>query len=283
LRKNYVASERMERHGLRTGLKCEPLMVCPQELYSTEAMRAFSDSRKFQGLVNTGCLPRNPVDRRVCAADLLLPAQDALFGFPVFKRHYWKDMSVFAMALFLGKPAILVEHHEFFRDGVANLEAFVSGLGTLRPDLKWTPMREVAATTELRREVSCSRREVRFFTDTFQLEQSEPTEMAYSLTRRVPESASVDQVLFRGQSVPFRRRNGFIQFEVRVDRPEVCRIQVETNPVPPSKAYSTGWRYQGGVAVRRGLSEVRDNVISRNRVALALGRRLMRSLRQTAD
>ena len=117
LSRNFVARQRMEQHRERTGLASEPLMVCPQEQYSLEAMRAFADSRQFIGVVCTACMPRNLAAPGICGADLLLPAQDSFFGFPVFKRHYWTDMSVFAMALFLGKPAILVEHHEFFRDG----------------------------------------------------------------------------------------------------------------------------------------------------------------------
>src|SRR5206468_5752393 len=100
--------ERMDRHADRTGLRCEPLMVCPQEQYSLEAMRAFSDSRQFIGLVCTACMPRDMTAPELTGADLLWPAQDLFFGFPVFKRHYSGDMSVFAVALFLGKPAILV-------------------------------------------------------------------------------------------------------------------------------------------------------------------------------
>src|SRR5439155_24799704 len=98
-------------------------------------------------------------------ADLLLPAQDSFYGFPVFKRHYWNGMAVFGMALFLGKPAILVEHHEFFRNGSAGAEEFAQRLAELRPDLKWKSLSETVTRTHARRRVSKNKLEVRFSPD----------------------------------------------------------------------------------------------------------------------
>ena len=86
LRKTFVARERMERHHSRTGLSCVPLMVCPQERYSLETMRALADGRQFLGLVNTACIPKDMSDPGVCGADLLLPAQDSFFGCPRFQE-----------------------------------------------------------------------------------------------------------------------------------------------------------------------------------------------------
>ena len=280
LRKNVVARERMERHGQRTGLGSEPLMVCPQEQYSLEAMRAFSDSRQFLGLVNTACIPRNLTTPQVCAADLLLPAQDSFFGFPVFKRHYWQDMSAFAMGLFLGKPAILVEHHEFFRHGPAGVEEFVLRLAEIRRDVEWTSISETATRTHLQRRVAEGRREVRFFTDTFQLEHglAEPSE--YQLFRRMPDTTAVKRVVVNGKGAPFSRDDGYLTFEVRADRAQVLNVQVVVPPVEPTKAYSYELKYQASVACRRGLSELRDNVIARNPFALKVATVLMKSMRQ---
>ena len=216
LRKNFVAWQRMKRHRKRTGLGSEPLMVCPQEQYSIEGMRAFSDSRQFLGLVNTGCMPRNLATPQICGADLLLPAQDSFFGFPVFKRHYWGEPSVFAMALFLGKPAILVEHHEFFREGPAGVEEFVARLAKLRPSLRWTSLYETVTRTHLRRRISNASREVRFFTDTFHLEHGDEQPSEYRFTRRVPKTTSVRRVTVNGCDTLFDRDNGNLTFQVPV-------------------------------------------------------------------
>jgi hypothetical protein len=282
LRKNFVARERMECHGRRTGLPTEPLMVCPQERYSLQGIRAFADSRQFLGLVCTACMPRNLDSPKISGSDLLLPAQDAFFGFPVFKRHYSGEMSVFAMALFLGKPAILVEHHEFFRNGPSAAERFVSNLAQVRPDLKWNSLVETIMRTHARRRVSKDKWEVRFFTDAFQLEHTIPEPTEYRLLRRIPEATVVERVMVGGNELPFSRQNGFLAFTVTAHQPQALSVRVEVAPIKPRKAYSLGVRYQTLVALRRGLSELRDNIVARNRFALKTGRFLIKSLKQTA-
>ena len=281
LRKNFVARERMDRHDRRTALQTESLMVCPQEKYSLQAMRAFSDSRQFLGLVCTACMPRNLTSPEISGADLLLPAQDSFFGFPVFKRHYWNGMGAFAMALFLGKPAILVEHHEFFRNGSAGAEEFVRRLAELRPDLKWKPLIQTVTQTHARRRVSLDTWEVRFFTDAFELECGQDDPAKYRLLRRIPEATVVERVLVNGKEVPFSRENGFLTFEAHAHRPQTLVVQVEVAPIKPTKAYPSGVKYQVSVALRRGLSELRDNVAVRNRFALRAGRLVIKSLKQT--
>lgn len=281
LSKNFVARHRMERHRERTGLGIEPLMVCPQEQYSLEAIRAFSDSRQFLGLVCTACMPRNLAAPQLSGADLLLPAQDSFFGFPVFKRHYWNGMGAFAMSLFLGKPAILVEHHEFFRNGSVGTEEFVRRLAELRPGLQWTSLVQTVTSTHARRRVCEGRWEVRFFTDIFHLEHGleEPTH--YRLLRRIPKATVVKRVLVGGKEVPFSRENGFLTFETHTHHPQTLFVQVEVAPIKPTKVYSSGVKYQASVALRRGLSELRDNIIARNRFALRAGRLVIKSLKQT--
>ncbi len=283
LQKNFVARQRMDRHARRTGLGSEPLMVCPQEQYSLEAMRAFSDSRQFVALVCTACVPRNLPAPQIRGADLLLPAQDSFYGFPIFKRHYWNGMAVFAMALFLGKPAILVEHHEFFRNGSAGAEEFAQRLAELRPNLKWRSLAETVTRTHVRRRVSKNKQEVRFFTDTFHLEHELEQPMEFRLLRRLPETTHVECVRVGGRDVPFTREDGFLAFETHVDHPQTVSVQVECRSVKPTKSHSPGVKYQASVALRRGLSEFRDNIIARNRVTLRVCRRLMRSLKQTAS
>jgi hypothetical protein len=283
LGKNFIARRRMEQHRQRTGVPSEPLMVCPQEQYSLEAMRAFADSRQFAGLVCTACMPRSLNSPQLTGADLLLPAQDSFYGFPVFKRHYWSGMAVFAMSLFLGKPAILVEHHEFFRDGSVGAEAFARHLAELRPDLKWNSLAETVMRTHVRRSVSKSKKEVRFFTDRFYLEPKFEQPVELRLVRRLPETIHVERVCVGSREVAFSREDGFLTFETQLQCPETLTVRVDVAPIQPVKCYAPGVKYQASVALRRGLSEVRDNIIARNRTALRVGQRLMKVLKQTAS
>lgn len=280
LNRNFIASRRMERQRERFGIGTESLMVCPREQYSLEAMRAFADSRQFVGLICTACMPRNLTAPQICGADLLLPAQDSFYGFPVFKRHYWNGMAVFAMALFLGKPAILVEHHEFFRNGPSGTEEFARRLVELRPDLKWRSLAETVTRTHTRRSVSKNKQEVRFFTDTFHFEHELEQPMEYGFLRRIPKTTHVEFVRIGGKEVPFSRDDGFLRFETHAQHPQTLAVQVKVVPVEPTRSYSPGVRYQASVAVRRYLSELRDNIVARNHFALRASRFVMTSLKQ---
>ncbi len=263
LRKNFVATERMKSHARRTGIEAEALMVFPQEKYSIEAMKALSDSRQFLAAVCTACMPRNLTKPMLRGVDLLLPAQDSFYGLPVFKRFYWGDMSVFALALFLGKPAILVEHHKFFRDGPAGAEEFTRRLAELRPDLRWRSLSETVKRTHARRRLPDGTYEVRFFTDRFILEHQHQNPTTYRLLRRVPETSTVNRVLVRGEPVAFSRLDSFLRFEVHAHHREALAVSVEVEPILPTERYPTGIKYHTSVALRRILSELRDSFAAR--------------------
>ena len=278
LGKNIVAVQRMEHQRQRTGMPYESVMVCPQEKYSLEAMQAFSDSGQFLGLVNTSCIPRNLVSPQVCAADLLMPAQDSFYGFPVFKRHYWTDMSVFAMDRFLGKPAILVEHHDFFRNSCAGVENFVAELSRLSPSIEWKPVSDLVTKTHSRRRLSGTEWELRFFAKKFHIADTEEG-VTYNLRKRLPESTIVRHVVVNGVQVPFSREPDAIVFNVHARTPQAIRVEINTTTMRPSRAYSFGLKYQTRVALRRILSEFRDNVISKNRYATQFGKFVMSAMK----
>lgn len=284
LTKNFLARQRMQRHTERTGLECEPLMVCPQEQYSLEAMRAFADSRQFIGLVCTACIPKNLSSFETCGADLLLPAQDSFFGFPVFKRHYFEDgLFRFAMDLFLGKHAILVEHHEFFKNGPENAEKFVEWLANVRPDIQWTSLARIASGTHLVRHCAENEREVRFFTDAFNFEHKSEKALTYRFSRRIPDTAAIRHVLINDAPMDATQKNGYLSFEIQTSQPQTLRVQLDICPRKPLRLYTFGIKYHASVACRRFLSELRDNVIVRNATALRAGRFLARTLRQTSN
>lgn len=279
LAKNMIAVERMERHRQRTGLPYESIMVCPQEKYSMQAMKAFADAGQFLGLLNTSCLPRNPISPQVCAADLLVPAQDSLYGFPVFKRHYWHNMSPFAMDRFLGKPAILVEHHDFFRDGCAGIEHFAEQLSRLKPAVQWKPVSEIVVTTHSQRRVAEAERAIRFFATKLRFTHSGEA-VTYHFSKRLPDSIAVRAVLVDGMPVPFSREADTVTFDLRRNSSQTFNVQIESpGAIAPSKAYHFGLKYQARVAVRRVLSEFRDNVISKSRCASQTSSTLIRAIK----
>ena len=128
--------------------------------------------------------------------------------------------------------------------------------------------------------VSEGRWEVRFFTDTFHLEHGREEHVEYRLLRRIPEATVVQSVLVGGKQVPFSRENGFLTFETYAQRPGTLLVRVDVAPIQSTRVYSFGIQYQGSVALRRGLSEFRDNVIARNSSLMRTARRGLENFRK---
>lgn len=282
LAKNRLAIERMNRLRARQGIDFEPVMVCPQEECSVAAWRAFADSPEILAMINTGCMPRDLPRPQLCGADLLTPAQDSFFGFPVFKRYYSGNFAPFAMALFLGKPAILVEHHEYFRNGPGGVERFAAQLRRINPSLRWLPLSQTVIETHWRKELSPECTAIRFFSRKFRFSHSAPAMHRYELQKRVGTEPSVSRVLVNGRDTPFETRMPFLTFQIVASRSEEFHIELEFTPVTVNPRRNFGWRYNAGVALRRAMCEFRDNVIVRHPRTLRLGRKLAGRLRLTA-
>jgi len=270
--KNRVALERMERLVRRTGIPFASVMVCPQEQCSREGWRSFADTPGLLGMVNTACLPRNTPNDRVAVVDLLQPAHDRYFGFPIFKRYYPGDWAQFALTAFLGRPAILVEHHDFFRQGLGGIEDFVVRLRGISPRVQWRPMADLVTTTHQRRRGAEGRLEVRFFTDRFRFEPL-GAQGPVAFRRYVETVEAVEAVLVDGSPVPFTLEGPFVGFTL--ERAEAREIEVRLCRPRPRRVYSHSAWHQGGVVVRRILSEFRDNLLARSPRAAALGRGLV--------
>lgn len=271
--------KRMDHHQEQTGMGWDPIMICPREEYTVEALQALADTGRFLGLVNTGCIPRNLNFEHVRGVDLLLPAQDSFFGFPIFKRHYWSDVSVFAMAAFLGKPVILVEHHDFFRDQNRAFKEFVAKLNTACPTVQWSGLADLARQTCLCRRVSPEAMEVRFFTDEFLMRNPTPHPQVVRFRRRLPPDRVIESIMVNGLKVTVAREGEFICFETILGGNSTATVQLHrcTSPIPDGN--SRGWTYDVGIAIRRLLSEARDNWLSRNQILLNAANRLVKLVR----
>ena len=142
-----LALTRMEKHRERTGLPFERVMVFPQGRFSTSAILALR-ANQYLAAVNTTCFPSDDVPERLRMADFLRPAITQFYGFPIYQRRYPKRLIDSAFDIFLGKPALLVEHHQYLGDGCKKLEEYVRAMHRIEPELSW-PTLFVTACAEL--------------------------------------------------------------------------------------------------------------------------------------
>jgi len=88
------------------------VMVFPQGKFSSVSLGILK-SHNYLAAVNSTSMPYDlPDSHGLTLADLLAPAVSRYGDFPLFMRRYPGNLADFAFDLFLGKPALLVEHHD---------------------------------------------------------------------------------------------------------------------------------------------------------------------------
>jgi hypothetical protein len=273
-----IAEKRMKLQYETTGLRCDKVMVFPQSDFSAEAMHVLK-SRNFSAAVSSAW---HPLGQPVLPplGDLCQPAMVRYGGFPLFGRNsarYTRSQDV-AFNVFFGKPTLTGEHHDTF-ENVQSLVEAVGRINAVAPGISWSNLETVASRSLLQR---------RALDGTIQIR-------AYSSTAAiVNDSRSIEQFSIKwgqpDQSSPFERvlREGTPFPGVEVDDAGICAIA----ELPPGSsqtfsvvyrnghatAESLGFRWDSKAFLRRRLSEVRDNYLSKHQNALRLAKTLQRRL-----
>jgi hypothetical protein len=260
--KSGVALERMRQHQARTGLQFEDVMVFPQGWFSTDAILALR-ATNYLAAVGTTRFPTDCAPGTLTLGDFLRPAVTRFHGFPLFQRRYPRRLIDFALDLFLGRPALVVEHHEYFRHGVEELERFVSGLRGLEPTLTWPTLSSQLTRSCIMRTLSPRSVEVQFFTRRYHLDNPHHTRRHFRLRKLEPDPSTIGTVLVDGIKVPFAFDDTSLVIELEADPGETKCVEVIDHARPSPDAPSMGLSYHVGVLARRRLAEFRDNTLAR--------------------
>jgi len=280
-RRATLAVQRMEALSRRAGAPFDRVMVFPQGLFSKAAPAALRASG-YLAAVNSSCVPVDS-DPSLHLRDLLRPAVTRYGGFPVFGRRDPGPVVDFAVDLFLGKPALLVVHHEDFRAGYGRLESLVAQLHKVEPQLGWPPLGSLLSASSLQRQTRDGCMEVEFFTAAYRMAAAQGRPAQIVLRRYEPTPHLVVGVLVDGTSAPFSFEGEYLLLELDLDPNAPHVIQVLDAPRVGTRPAGFGLKHNAGVAARRALSEFRDNVLSRHDAAARFARTVARAMRLTGD
>jgi hypothetical protein len=277
-----LAVERMRRHRTRTGLQFEDVMIFPQGWFSRDAIRALR-ATDYLAAVGTACFPTDSGSGALTVRDFLRPAITRFHGFPIFQRRYPGRMVDFAVDMFLGRPVLVVEHHQYFRQGFEELEKFVAGLRDLEPSLAWPTLSSQLSRSCIMRTVSQRSVEVHFFTRRYRLESRQQDRCLFRLTKFEPDPSAVSAVLVDGISVPFALNDTSLVVEFEADPGETRCVEVIDHARPAREARSMGLGYRVGVLARRSLAEFRDNTLAKRPRLLRAATVVARALGVTGE
>lgn len=271
---------RLTQHEQRTQMSFEKVMVFPQGHFSKAGIRAL-ERNHYLAAINTTCFPTDSAPDELRIKEFLRPAVTRFDGFPIFQRHYPNRLIDFAFDLFMGKPAFIVEHHPYFEDGGAALERLVQELYKMEPNLSWPSLTSQIERGCLLRQRNDAEFDVKFFTRVFIVENEQPTKARFYLEK--DNLTDVRAMLVDGEPAPFALNEGALKLELELEPGQSRKIEIIDHPRQLSKIRNFGFSYNARVFLRRGLSEFRDNTLSKHPGILKSAKRIAKRLRVTGD
>jgi len=257
-----LALDRMRAHTQRSGVPFDAVMVFPQGLFSAEALQALAASG-YIAAVNTDLCPANR-PQVLPLKNLMDVGVTECADLPLFGRHYPNDPAEFAFDLFLGKPALVVQHHGYFREGYEELVAFVERLNDLDGRLEWNNLATICTDACLKKVTPKGDIHLRFFTNWFSVANTEPQPRKYVLFQRRNAETSVRSVTLNGSLCARELNGGSLTITVRLEPGQSADIRIDAGSAAVAAAPKTTTMHAAGVLIRRLLCELRDNHLEAN-------------------
>jgi hypothetical protein len=255
--KARLALARMRAHHQLSGVPFDDVMVFPQGRFSPEAVAALKASG-YLAAVNGSACPSTMIEA-LTLRDLLEVAVTRFSDFPVFSRRYPRDLAEFAFDLFMGKPALAVEHHGYFRNGYEPLETFVERLKSLDERLEWTNPVTICSRACLTRAAGRGEVHVRFYTSRFWLKNNGTQTQRYLLLRRQRLDDN-SRVTLDGHDWHRELDDDDLKVRVSLNAGQSAEIRVLSDACDSAGlAWKPTEAHNARVWIRRFLCEIRDN------------------------
>src|SRR5205823_3391617 len=225
--KTRQALDRMNRHESITGICHDRVMVFPQGIFSEAAMSALKHSGLIAA-VNSDVISLDSQPRAVTISEVWDIAVMGYSDFPIFTRRYpWEGIANFAFDVMLGKPAIVLIHHDYCSDHCARLIDFIEGLNALKCPLTWSSLGEVVRRSYRQREVSPDVVELEMYGTELRIENRSGRRKRYLIRRRESEPSGIKEVRVGSEEMVWNFHDVRIDFEVELDPGESRIIAIK--------------------------------------------------------
>jgi len=275
----HLATHRMRTHEQLTGVPYDEVMVFPQGKFSSTSLGVLK-GHNYLAAVNSTAIPYGLSDAHgITVADLLAPAVLKYGGFPLFMRRYPGELADFAFDLFLGKPAILVEHHDYFKDGYDRIRAFTTQINSLSQKLQWMGVGQLIKRTCLQKTISHDTIACKIFANIQVLHNPAPVPKRFLVTKSEDDNVAVHRVAMDGKPHPFIIDGGRLQLTVDIPPARTIEMKIEyasPHRLDKSRDMQT-LGYHLKVYLRRHLSEVRDNYLCGHGKLISLAYRIKKT------
>jgi hypothetical protein len=270
-----IAEERMKVHEEVTGLHCDRVMVFPQDNYSVEALEVLK-SRNFHAASSSPIPVGEPVSLRI--ADVAQPAVLRYGGIPLFTRNFIRDTQSqdIAFNLFFGRPILIGEHHDTFKHPGSLLEV-VQKINSIAPGISWSNLESVVDNSTVKRRRPDGTVEVRPYSSNVVIANDCASVERFSIQwGQFGKCSLSEQVLRDGTRFPgFEFDDTGIRVLAELP-PGASQIFSVVSRNDHAARGNPGFMWDAKVFLRRRLSEVRDNYLSKNQHVLTAAKALQR-------
>ena len=255
------ALERMNTHQSMTGIRYDRVMVFPQGIFSEAAMKVLKQTDLIAA-VNNDVISADP-HRRAVSLNELWDIAIMDYGFPLFTRRYpWEGIENFAFDALLGKPAIIIIHHDYCSDGCLRLIEFIDRLNSLKYPPTWRSLGETVRRSCRQREASSNEVEIEMYAAELLLDNHSSQPKSFSIRRRENEPSVIHEISDECGPLTWNFANNHINFEVGLSRGQSKVVQIKYHFLDLDGCDGDDLRYRVGAMLRRYLCEIRDNYVT---------------------
>jgi hypothetical protein len=267
--KAQQALKRMNRHESITGIRHDRVMVFPQGIFSEAAMSALKRTDLIAA-VNNDVICADSHSRAITVSDVWDIAVMRYSNFPIFTRRYpWEGIENFAFDALLGKPAIIVIHHDYCSDHCVRLINFIQRLNALQCAPTWRGLGEVVRRSCSQREVSPGEVEVEMYGTELRIKNCSEQPKRYLIRRRESEPSAIKEIRAESKQIAWESSEGHVDFEIEVNPGQSRTVSIRFHDLSGNGRYRENAGYKVKAMLRRYLCEMRDNYITTTKLRLA--------------
>ena len=257
----WEAVRRMSLHEQRTGLTHDRVMVFPQGIFSEQAITELKHAG-FNAVVNTEVHSNLSGQHKLRISDLWDVAVMSYGDFPIYSRRYpAQGIENLAFDVLLGKPCLVVIHHDFCRDGYVQLAKFIDQLNALKVSLAWRRLDEVVRRGYRQRELSSDCVEIEMYGSELLIENSSGRARSYSVRRHECEPNGIEGLYAGSRHVPWNAAENHIEFKVDLAPGESMLLRLLFKAAGDVAQGPQNLAHNAKALLRRYLSEARDNYL----------------------
>jgi len=259
-----LAQSRMRNHEIRTGIHHDPVMIFPQGVFSSGCPEVLKRNG-FLAAVNTEIVPVDSDNAGTRISDVWDVAIMRYGSFPIFTRRYaHHGLENFAFDLLLGKPCLIVSHHEFFKGNCAELMELIDKLQSLNCRLRWRPLGDIIRRACRRRVKEEGLEEVEMYGNELVIDNSSDQATSVHVSKRESGTNFVTEVQCDQKPIMWTTMSERLIYDERIEPCSEKHFQVFYRDREEEEKVNRSLRYELSVAARRILSEFRDDFVSRS-------------------